>query len=869
MVQYYIGMSEIRDKVFSLLDDCSKTLVFTSEIVAAKWLQEYVRARKGKAVFRSSAVSWDQFKLGLIDAGPRRRASKTDIIVFANGLLENESVFSKLKFFSNKNYPEAKRAFSKTIADYVSFFPYACEKGVLETFPEEISNDIKRIESAYRTYLEENGLYDFTYEQKDYSALTEDVVLVFPETFCDELVPEIMASGKCSVLKLEESFSTPLHEYRNSLSEIKAVFRKIQQLLESGVPFGDIAISTPCADCYRPYMEAEAKARGIRLSDTSAKKLELSGPGMLLKAIERVVREDYSFDSLADLLLNPAFPFRDRSLCRKIIDIGVEYKVLDGDRTRWERELEFAESDISYNEKLKFPKAKDARILFGRIADGIEKIVNGENAEAIQKAYSDFCSDFFVEKLFVPSSRDYSAILRILDEIGHAPSVNNKPFTLLMDIVENKSIAGTDRGEGIPVYSYPISAGLTVKHHFVLGLSDGNTEMVLDKYPYLDDLDECKKTASASISGELINAYASTGLSENVWLSGTKNGFEGSRLLPVRLNSVFVSPETENDSYNAEKVIWTGLKTKGKALPVQKAQFEEAKKNVLSYTGETKFPKKALSGKEVSATYFKDFGQCNYLGFLDIFLSAKDKRLEPVMYDSFVTGNILHKCIQNSLEEKKYFKNIDKATLDSNLKKAIDEQRKEHLIGSAAQADHIFGIYSEVLPKIIDAAKEAEIDEIKLFANEHTFSSPFYIETLDKVTLNGRVDTILRNDDEFTIIDFKTNGKDDYSSYKNADNKTVCDLEKTNPQVALYGEIASRNLLNVKIVRGGYYKINDGKFCFVWQDYDYWKTVKENLETRINDFSTAVTEGKYPLTTDVNNCKNCVFSRVCRRGFSF
>ena len=99
------------EKIFDIILNTEKTLVFTSETMARNTLSVFLKRNKGKAVFTERFQSWDTFLLSLSDTRGKRAVTETERRVFVSSFLRKEGE-GKLSHFSSNGYSESLPAFT-------------------------------------------------------------------------------------------------------------------------------------------------------------------------------------------------------------------------------------------------------------------------------------------------------------------------------------------------------------------------------------------------------------------------------------------------------------------------------------------------------------------------------------------------------------------------------------------------------------------------------------------------------------------------------------------------------------------------------------------------------------------------------------
>ena len=908
--------------------------VFSSQVVARSYLEACVRIHPGTAVFSDSVVSWDQFKANFTHFPQgRTKAVFTDRLLFVNRLFRKERAMTRLRFYCDSSYPCSEKAYMKSIAtglpDMCRAFdlkaslkvdvksnpetaPMQLRPSVLENAPADMIHDLGVIVPAYKAFMESSGLYDPCLYEPDFSVLgndgtcANDYVLVFPGSFSDPCVGDALKA--CRILDLDSTGgahgnSAKLKLFRNSTAETMACMRRIYSLLSRGVLPNDIAVSCPNVDAYRPYLEQEASKRDVKLTFAGAKPLTQYIPGRFFKALLRVRDENYSMDSMKALLLDPCFPYKDRESIVGIIEKSIECKVQDGPLSKWIGKLKALGEDA-------------LALRLSAIGEGISAVVDCKDASMLHENVMVLVKDLFGEDAW---TREYSnddsleyenarvfgscvaelgtlSIHAGLLDTGRTPDL----FSLFVDILNDKKYAPNTGKDNVRVYSYPLDAGLAVKHHFVIGLADSNTKVIRNPYPFLPY--EKAKTMDdvLQLGDSVLGLYScvfwkvddvSSYAPNEIWLSSSEEGFSGADVVPTAFLGEGLNERVstkEHDSFDDEMNVFEGRSGRLVfATSKQKECFYSAHEAPLDYCPDMAFiPPKLPFVMGVSR--IKAFEECPYKGFAYSVLKLKDVDFEPRMNDAAQIGDILHRTIQNALEEAGSIGNMSEPRLKSIFKEELEKYSKRPDSTDRSHVAFMARKYEDLLPLFYESESSQLLKDMKFKAMED--ATAFSLSN-GVVSLRGEADCILEDKDgNYAVIDFK---KSSASYYK------AKDLGKTSLQLAVYARMLEENPRfggrphGAKVVYGAYYSIEDGAFKYVWPPVSFGRTkqgfeysssmeesseasdqvdksqefVQDNYEMRIGNLSRTIKEAGFAPTPSDEGCRYCPFYNLCRGGF--
>ncbi len=841
-------MNEV-DKIYSALSDTEKILVFTSQTAAQNALSSYIASHPGKAVFRDRALSWDSFYLSLLDTKGKRNVTKTGRKVFAYSFLKNGGL-ERLKYFASAEYPESLLAYSSSIASLLPYFP-SPDDPIKKHMSSAMLQDAGILRTAYSEFLEKKGLYEKNYLVPDYSKIEKDrYIFVFPRTFTSSKVDDILSLGIVDVIDSPDAADTPLVEYPNALSEIRWTLREIEE--DRKIYRDDeIAISSSSLSTYRPYLESEAKKRDIPLVFTSAKPLSEYPEGRFLHQIYSTVMSSWSFDETKKLILSPQFPFKDREMMISILRHGVDRKMEDKGIRSWLRVL-----------------SPEEREFFKSLSSAVDGIVKSRRSSLTVALIQKFRDTFFEEGEWnEKDDRVFGSALEILE--GMEDEEMNDLYKLFLSLLdETQYVEKSEEEKGIRVYSYPASAGLITPVHYVIGLDDRTTGTKIDDYPFLVSLE---RPEVKDISSPILSVYRSPVFTKKLVISGTTEGFDGARLLPpLFLDSTIRSRKDIDDGYSEERALWIeNTPPENRPYISQSEGYRKARNTSLRGRREdvivAPFTDENIS---ISVSSMKNFDLCPYRGYAQQRLKLRDKDFEPQLEDPTKIGELLHDTVEEALAKAGTIGDIDIEEMQQLFLVKLSEKEKSSEIPTHYAAAHVKGRFLDSIGEVKNSTKAAIYEKYRLVQNEKTVKD---IPLTGNLTMNGRVDTILMNEEtgDAYIIDWKTTGTTDYSS----------DLPEISLQVILYA-VLLENDDSLSVKGGAFYSFSKENYKIIWPTENYLQkgnrrasegfdvnAMKNEIEDRLTRIKAALESGNFTPALTEHSCAYCPYFRLCRAKF--
>lgn len=828
----------MKNKIYKLFLG-NKTLVFTSEVVARNVINSFLIDNKNTVVFKDRCISFDNFYLSLLNTGNKKQIRKEERMTFSYSFLASH--IDKLSYFASPEHKESLISYASSLSTLLPFFSNT------ENIEKKALDDIKIIKPFYDEYLEKNNLYEKNYLIPEIEKIEKGkYIFIFPETFNNKWAMEIVNKN------LVDSLSTPsvappqILSYKNSISEIKALFRKIYKDLET-CSYSDIAITSSSLSTYRPFLERESKLKDIPLLFTSTTPLSSYSESRFFSSLYNWYNSDYSLKETKELFLDPTYPFKDRQQLRDIISRAIEKRILkDGGIENWKEVLK--SEQFFYLEKL---------------INATKKIITSTRANVMINAINDFRDSFFDSSWDKNINKIFGTLIDILEKMGKEEIKDC--FLLFLSLIEQSSyVEKTENKEGIKVYSYPSSCGIISKKHYLIGLDDKTTTLSISSAPFINNNDKTDLTSS------LLSVYSIQSFQDELIISGSTLGFDGARLLPpFFLTNVKRIETIESDQYSEERKMWHEEKEPSYPPTLsQSLSYHSAKNNILKGRKNTvkvePFVKEKL---EMSVSNAKKFDECPYKGYASFRLKLRKKDFDTILDDATEIGNILHETVQKELDNSKSLSLISFSNLKEKFKENLMNSRK---IKSKAIKYHLFERYN--FKKLINDEISA-CGDMKLLGNELEVAG---YPLIGNITIKGRIDSLFKNEEgKYLIIDWKKNGSNDYS------NKNIDDVSL---QLVLYsmllekgkvGKMKEENFDFGSIICAAFYSFEKDKYFFVWsplvgeKDKEYnIDSVHKNAEKRLEMIHDSLNSSSFTPKYSEKGCINCEYKGLCREQFN-
>ena len=787
----------LQDKIFKLVEE-QKLLVFPNQISAESWAERYALCNPGKAVFTDRLVSWDRFTDSCRNVPQNAEKAETvHRLLFVSDYLKKE----KLNTLCPENYPQSRANFEDEIASSLPDLPRTLET---EGLDHELRADIARVLDAYRTYLEKNNLYERSYLVPDFSKAPDGTTVVFASAITD-YVENSLNTLEAS----QEDLTGVLKVFDTSLAEIRYTFSEVRRLLEEGSAGSGIKITTASKDMY-PWLEAESARAGVPIFIVKGSRLSDYNAGRLFRAVKNVVSNRWSTESVKNLLLNPAFPVKNRPEYAQLVAFAVEYKVVPSDgATSWLSKL--GEDPMTE--------------YFLILNDRVQAFESARSFDALRQAVHAFADDFLEE-----GSEDFRTIytrcMEALESLVGITGDNslNSPFDLFLRLLSLTPYTPKTPSDCIAVYTYPSDAAMVAEHHFAIGFSDSDTSAQRRVPPYTDREGE-------PLTDGLISSYLACGAE----VSCALKTYSGEVAVPPFFTDRKQTGEVHGicaDSVSAEELMWrTGSVLHTKPLIHQKTWFDGALDTTLRERERHVFREVGFPLK-ITATALGEFLSCPYRWYCKNILGIRETDYQADMADNFQVGIILHDCLEDWLLEPG---GLSRTKLEQIFEKRLERYRRSGKAAYLPRQERIDLHYPDILYRFAEVLPAG----LRPVEKEHEFEKHF-----DGYYIKGSIDFIFENPDgEYVVFDFKKKYRPDLPSM----------------QIQLYALALDR-----MPVMGAYYSIEEGKLYIRWDSKEKLAVQLEELKSVLEDMKKTAEKGVFEPTPSDKNCAGCEYRGVCR-----
>jgi CRISPR/Cas system-associated exonuclease Cas4 (RecB family) len=791
-----------------------------------------------------------------------------------------------------------------------------------DPFPaDEEDRDFGVLETIYALFLDQNDLFEPSWEKPPLGDKTHEYYLFFPEAMEDfiEYEPLLRKEPTIHLVSLEDEAGEEdrgdLWFYDSVREEIRAAVREIRRLFEEeGVPYEDMAVSVPGIEDMDAYLPRELELYAVPFRRRSGRPLADYGTGKVFSLINDCGVNAFSFGSLKSLLFNEQLPWLYPDLNRGLIEFGVNNNCVSAYREKG-RPVDVWEAAFKNR-----PREERLRNYYALLKGAINGMTNSRTFRELRNRYFAFrrqvwSGDFSGEGNDVLSRciEELSTLIQLEEEFPDL--IPPSPFSFYLSALREKQYVSIRSEGGVNIFPYRVAAAAPFRCHFVLNAAQDAATVLYQPLKFLRQ-DKRKRLGigDTDASAAFFRLYVPTGEGGRVRFSASERTFRG-WTIPHSLFAGHISKapppaSSPEDSFAAELDFWEAAERGEKTtpfpaaiFPVQREGFrgwfsflpspaedtftilhrpfasgEEAARLLRDRIANIQAPEKdgspGAGNIRVSATDLNNFFFCpSYWLYRKIF-GLTEYEPEAKLLDDISLGLLYHDILKNLFSR---IQAEDPCFMPEHLDRyrqwAGECAREAALNFPAFQgplAAPLLASLSKALAGKITGLLKAEA---KYFAScaVSGLELPLVI-TRPGAVLNGRLDRVsVSPEGEEFIIDYKTKGTPSKKDSTLSEDAGLADFQMP-MYVRLYEEARGR-----KIGGAFFFSINQHDITAVigspggkkgQSREDYQKTL-DALETYIDSFTTALQSLDFSSREIVfGNCAGCEYKNICRVTFS-
>jgi RecB family exonuclease len=691
--------------------------VFPSGVAAELWARKAGEITGLRSIAMNRFMAWDEFKetAVLAEAPGKEPVSSAIRKLFAEQLVKKNAEEKFLMSLIPREYAESGGVFAPSLASLLPALGY-WDRRVQKTgacAADAEDRDFIIIKTKYAAFLEENGLFEPSWQELTIRDPHKKYIIFYPEAVEDygEYQELLEHHGAFEIVRLNPEEEPPQFRWYNSVrGEIRALALEIRRLHEEEkIPYEDMAVDVPRLEDLAPYLGREFFLYDIPFRLGAGKPLTGYGAGRLFSLIQNCAGSDFSFASLKALLLNTHLPWARPGRNRDLIEFGVNNNCLSSFREQGRTvDIWQAAFALSRDEAL--------RQYYGGLKKELGALVKAKSFRDLRRFYFAFRNSSLdmtrcggeSDRVLARCIEELSALIRL--EEAYPRLTPESPFAFFLSVLGETNYVPVQKKEGLTIFPYRVAAAAPFRCHFVVNASQNAASVV---YRPLDFLRQDKRRTlgleDADVSGAFFRLYRAPSLSGRPgrpYYSAAAEALSG----PAIPHSFFAAGDgggearTPPDPFYLEKGWWAAggaaaekktlspgaVEFPGALFPVQREGFQ----NWLSLLREGRpgrfrlltdqfppawiflrrlrqklkadqwNPEPGASGDgveagdggpklflRVSATSLNSFFFCPLSWFFDRILNIRDYTLEAALMDDKALGNLYHEILKNLFQK--------------------------------------------------------------------------------------------------------------------------------------------------------------------------------------------------------------------------
>jgi RecB family exonuclease len=931
----------IIDYITGALHDKKAHFVFPSGVTTVFWSQEAAKATL-KPIASDRFMAWDRFKAQALSSkqtGKQAINHAVRTLFASNFLLENR----KAKFLGEYIPPQYADSYASFITSLAKLLPAL--EGLLRR-PEAVNAndayfaDLRLIHEEYSRFLEKHQMYESSWNRAAFKKTDISWMLFFPELaedweeYREELVGiaekhTITEDSPIRIVPLKDIAPPPPNptvlgiladcdhkfvHFRLTAHEYKWLALTCRQLLDKGgLCPEDICISVAGGGIDR--LVHEFHLYELFADVRQGKPLPKHPGGRIFSALTSVNSKHWSYQALSSLLLDRAFPWKDKDSINILMEFGLRYHCVSGFPEGY-REIDVWEKTFEQIRNYEFAgvMVSSIELFYTRLKKDILAVINASSFADIREKWHIFEKNHFdLESIDMETNKIIGKSLSSLQElieIGERfPEIYQKyagrAFPVFQAYIQEEMYVYESKKRGIPVYAYKVAAGIAPLVHFIINMNQDDAAVVYDgRSSFLrEDRKNRLCIQDRDISAEFIKAYM---ISANIPVFTVADRTFSFPAAPHRKLGAFLEGEVLqkdmpllSDPYGTEKDLLNGtaskknvpypsnLQKKGRsalniiqkqpggidlratAMAQSALRMEVEKRLCTKKNTYIKNTVAEVGSGRLSPSDLDEYLECPFKWVLQRGLGVKEKQTEIETLDQRDMGKLYHSILEQVWMRIKAAhgrfqikdKNIYKQYLDEEIKRAVDKaQNNEGYFQKP--------VYDMLKPRIKAALEEYfELDAENLDGNA-VLGAEYPLRKTYKTgsALSGIADVVLKDDDGgYMIRDYKTKNMPAVSELWANDNEFP-----KNVQMASYInmiETSARETCTVKDAR--FYSIDSRNFRPVLDDEHPHSAYEEEIaavDMVVEKAAAAMRNGEYMIPKSISRtaCGNCAVSSVCR-----
>ncbi len=815
-------MNEALKAIKTDIHNQQSIFVFPTNVAATAWAELLLKEEIVDAVSLDRFIAWDTFKADCIRSSQQNKTSIPATLrkFFAMNMIEKNKKNIIFSSIINPEYLHTSASFSDWIAGILPQLAGWEEKilsAKLTLVLDEEDNDLRILKREYQQFLDSNNLFDPAWERPPFFDDGNTYFVIYPEILADfSEYKEILEQTKTiRLIHLEKTLSEKtVLQYTNTRSELRETALFIRELCKpiekggKGLSWNDVAISVADISSFEKYIEKDFSLYNIPFSIRSGKTLGDYPIGKLFVLIKNCYTENFSFNSIKNLILDPVFPWKNLIVQEHLIEFGMKYNCL----------CSYDGLDVWLDAFQKVTSEERASEFYKQLKKSITSLVTATSFSYIMQHYIAFRNTFFdmsilsdeQDKIMSRCITELSALIELEKDFPDATHCED-PYSFFIEQLSEKEYVLQSAKCGVNIFPYKLATCAPFRQHIIIDSSQASLTISNQRLHFLrDDKRSALGIKDENVSNNFIELYTQAS-NEPIRFSFSQSSLNGFQIPfnGLQPKEVITSMESETNITHSS-YIDNYLKERGVFLngDIQLDSIHSLQKEGFTNWAKTFIPhdeneleqfievlKSIIKNKfykgtrlQVSATTLKSFYECPIKWIFTKVLKLEDYIIESTLLDDVFLGTFYHEVIKRVLTTFKKAKNPLSVTSDNLLSVQIQGHIADTLNMVIDDFPHSCGItgLSNLTIEIFISQKDIYLQKIiDFFTMFSLYFNGSYIRDVeleiqvekDEYDLVGKIDCILDfpgNDfieQGIFIIDFKTG---------NSPARNICIKQKDN-----------------------------------------------------------------------------------------
>ncbi|MBR1404897.1 MAG: PD-(D/E)XK nuclease family protein [Treponema sp.] len=617
-------MQELKSLLTEQISNQNAVFVFPTDIACQKWADWVIKNTPVKAVAMERFMAWDKFKGECIRAKAENLRTVPSLMrkIFSDCLIQKNAESPFFKSLIVEAYAKESGGFASWIASILPSLQLwkklrdtqleaRGSEGVEQSFSDseddahlkafynsykaagftdDEDRDFQILYDEYKAFLHAHSLFDPAWIEPDFSGDGREYFLIYPETLEDWEQYRHKLSGieKIHFVGVpEEEGAYEAYFFENSGLELKDVALFLREMHEqNGIEWSDMAVNVPNLDNFGSYLDREFSLYEIPHSVRYSRPLSSYGAGAFFSQLQECVENQFSYESLKNLLLNEDIPWANKATIENLLLFGRMNNCIC---TAGELRFEKNRAVTVWDESFAHPKDDRGTLLnsdeliknlYKNLAELIPPMVRAKKFSEIREGYERFKENFFDMAAFQEMPLSNNVLSRCITSLNEIVDLEEEfhdyavasPFSFFVSHLSTVQYLSQGESRAVQVYPYKSAPAAPYKIHVVVD-STQDSLSVADSFKPLDFLNENKRRIFMKM-GEI---------DQSLGFSDSDPTFDFVKLYQhSALEKAYFT--ASRHAYNGEYGFFYGKlsETEGKSSKNRTDSFSEEKKSLLS-----------------------------------------------------------------------------------------------------------------------------------------------------------------------------------------------------------------------------------------------------------------------------------------------